>query len=92
MKSAKQARQPSYDSRKIRGNPSIDSLGNFTASDANGRRMLEGKNLVVLAITTFNIDKFAWGFDRLVARLYGDPDEKQTPFEEVEVKGVENGP
>ena len=40
----------------------------------NGRRMLAGKNLVVFVITTFNIDKFSWGFDRLVEQLYGDPD------------------
>jgi hypothetical protein len=79
MKSAKVASRPAYDSREFRGIPHIASLGNFTANDANGRRMLEGKNLVILAITTFNIDKYTWGFDRLINRLYGDPDDGPGP-------------
>jgi hypothetical protein len=82
MKSAKVASRPAYDSREFRGIPHIASLGNFTANDANGRRMLEGKNLVILAITTFNIDKYTWGFDRLINRLYGDPDDNP-PLEEI---------
>ena len=41
-------------------------------ADENGARLLAGKNLVIFVITTFNIDKFSWGFDQLVNRLYGD--------------------
>ena len=46
----------------------------MSRSVENGQRMLEDKNLVVFVITTFNIDKFSWGFVRLVEQLYGNPD------------------
>ena len=63
-----------FDSRASRSLPGIAGLGVMPRSIENGRRMLEGKNLVVFVITTFNIDKFSWGFDRLVEQLYGNPD------------------
>ncbi len=84
LQTFKAARPAAFDSREIRG-IAADGLGVLRPTDENGIRALAGKNLVLLVVTTFNIDKYAWGFDRLVARLYGDPDEKQTPFEEVEV-------
>lgn len=73
MKSAKVAAPASYDSREKRVLDGVFGMGGLTGSDANGRRMLEERNLVILAITTFNIDKYTWGFDRLINRLYGDP-------------------
>jgi hypothetical protein len=82
MKSGKQAEGPSFDSRAQRALGPLASLGNFHGNDTNGRRMLEGKNLVLLAITTFNIDKYTWGFDRLINRLYGNPDDNP-PLEEI---------
>jgi len=63
-----------FDSREHRALPAPAGIGIMNRSIENGRRMLEGKNLVVFVITTFNIDKFSWGFDRLVEQLYGDPD------------------
>ena len=74
MKSAKGAVPAAFDSRASRSLPGIAGLGVMPRSIENGRRMLEGKNLVVFVITTFNIDKFSWGFDRLVEQLYGNPD------------------
>lgn len=63
-----------FDSRVHRALPAPAGIGTMNRSIENGRRMLAGKNLVVFVITTFNIDKFSWGFDRLVEQLYGDPD------------------
>ena len=63
-----------FDSRELRALPAPAGIGTMNRSIENGRRMLAGKNLVVFVITTFNIDKFSWGFDRLVEQLYGDPD------------------
>ena len=53
--------------------------------DENGARLLAGKNLVIFVITTFNIDKFSWGFDLLVNRLYGNPAEDALLPRETEV-------
>ncbi len=64
----------SFDSRAERALPAPAGIGTMHRSIENGQRMLAGKNLVVFVITTFNIDKFSWGFDRLVEQLYGDPD------------------
>jgi len=50
-------------------------LGLFRSNDRNGRRFLADKNLVILVLTAFNIDKYSWGFDRMINRLYGDPDD-----------------
>lgn len=72
MKTERRA-TPSFDSRRRRLIPNIDAIGALTPSDENGRRVLAGKNVVILLMTTFNIDKETWGFDRLVNRLYGDP-------------------
>ena len=74
MKSAKGASPASFDSRERRGLPGISGLGVMPRTPENGQRMLAGKNLVVFVVTTFNIDKFSWGFDRLVEQLYGNPD------------------
>ena len=63
-----------FDSREHRALPAPAGIGTMNRSIENGRRMLAGENLVVFVITTFNIDKFSWGFDRLVEQLYGDPD------------------
>ena len=63
-----------FDSRELRALPAPSGIGTMPRSIENGRRMLAGKNLVVFVITTFNIDKFSWGFDCLVEQLYGDPD------------------
>lgn len=75
MKSAKGASPASFDSRERRNLPGISGLGVMPRSIENGQHMLAGKNLVVFVITTFNIDKFSWGFDRLVEQLYGHPAE-----------------
>jgi hypothetical protein len=85
LKSAKEARPAAYDSRRFRGIPNITGIGNFIGTTENARRILEDKNLVILAITTFNIDKSAWRFDRLVNQLYGEPGEDTEPFEPIEV-------
>ncbi len=74
LRSAKGASPASFDSRVHRGLPAVDGLGALPRNVENGRRMMEGKNLVVFVITTFNIDKLSWGFDRLVEQLYGDPE------------------
>lgn len=73
LKTAKVAEPASFDSRVHRGIPHLAGAGVLRPNDENGRRILEGKNLVILVMTTFNIDKFAWNFDRLINRLYGDP-------------------
>lgn len=75
MRTAKTASPPAFDSRELHGLPHVAGLGFMKKSIENGQRMLGGKNLVVLVLTTFNIDKFSWGFDRLVEQLYGNPDE-----------------
>ncbi len=85
MKNAKIAHPPSFDSRLQRTISGISGAGALPPKDENGRRMLAGKNLVVFVITTFNIDKSSWGFDRLVKRLYGDPDDPDAAYEEIEV-------
>ena len=74
MKSARGSASPSFDSRELRFIMAYDSLGAMPRSIDNGRRMLAGKNLVVFVLTTFNIDKFSWGFDRLVEQIYGNPE------------------
>ena len=71
----KEAVPSAFDSRELRALPTPAGIGLTARSAENGRRMLEGKNLVVFVITTFNIDKFSWGFDRLIEQLYGNPDE-----------------
>lgn len=73
LRTGKEARPPAFDSRVHRGLPHLAGLGLMPPNDDNGRRMLDGKNLVIFVTTTFNIDKYGWGFDRLVERLYGDP-------------------
>ena len=83
MKSAKVAVPASYDSREKRVLDGVAGIGNLTGSDSGGRRMLENRNLVILAITTFNIDKYTWGFDRLINRLYGDPADNLPLGEEI---------
>lgn len=85
MKSLKQAVPAAFDSREIRGLPHFAGLGVQRPTDENGTRILEGKNVVFLVVTTFNIDKFSWGFDRLVNRLYGDSDEELPPVEDPDV-------
>lgn len=85
MKNAKTAHPPSFDSRLQRTISGVSGAGAMPPKDENGRRMLAGKNLVVFVITTFNIDKSSWGFDRLVNRLYGDPDDPESAYEEIEV-------
>ncbi len=85
MQSGKAAHPAAYDSREKRGLSSIVSIGAMPSTDENGRRMLEGKNLVLLVVTTFNIDKFSWGFDRLVNRLYGNPDDNPPLYQPGEV-------
>ncbi len=65
---------PTYDSHTQRCLSMIDGVPDVNRNtDESGRIMLKDKNLVVFVITTFNIDKFSWGFDRLINRLYGDP-------------------
>lgn len=64
----------SFDSRAVRSLPTPSGNGIMSRNIENGQRMLKDKNLVVFVITTFNIDKFSWGFDRLVEQLYGNPD------------------
>ena len=85
MKNAKVAHPASFDSRLQRTISGVSGAGAMPPKDENGRRMLTGKNLVVFVITTFNIDKSSWGFDRLVNRLYGDPEDPQAAYEEIEV-------
>lgn len=74
LKNGKSAQPASFDSREHRGLPVTEGLGVMPRSRENGKRMLAGKNIVVFVITTFNIDKFSWGFDRLVEQLYGNLD------------------
>ena len=81
----KEAVPSAFDSRELRALPTPAGIGLTARSAENGRRMLEGKNLVVFVITTFNIDKFSWGFDLLVNRLYGNPDEDAHLAREIEV-------
>lgn len=65
----------SYESREHRILPCHDRLGNFQSNDENGKRFLAGKNVVIMIMTGFNIDNMSWGFDRLINRLYGDPND-----------------
>lgn len=85
MKTGRMAKHPAFDSRNRRGMPHFRKLGNLARNEKNAHLMLDGKNLVILTITTFNIDKFSWGFDSLVNHLYGDPADNQEPLPEVEV-------
>lgn len=80
----KEAVPATFDSRAVRSLPTPSGIGVMSRSVENGQRMLEGKNLVVFVITTFNIDKFSWGFDRLVEQLYGNPEETPAPPENYE--------
>ena len=74
MLRAKGAEPGYFDSREMRALPTPAGIGVMSRNIENGQRMLRDKNLVVFVITTFNIDKFSWGFDRLVEQLYGNPD------------------
>ena len=84
MRSVKEA-TPSFDSRERRGIPYIRGTGLGRGSPENAARMLADKNLVLLIVTTFNIDKMAWDFDRLIFNLYGAPAERALPNAEAEV-------
>ncbi len=65
----------SYESRDHRILSCNDKLGHFRSNDKNGLRFMADKNVVILIMTAFNIDKMTWGFDRMINRLYGDPDD-----------------
>lgn len=84
MRSVKEA-TPSFDSSERRGIPRIGGTGMGSGSLDNMRIMLEDKNLVLFLVTTFNIDKYAWGFDRLAFQLYGTPDVAPLPGADDEV-------
>jgi hypothetical protein len=71
MRSGYEASPGSFDSRRERLLSSARGIGRFRNSEETGRRFLDGKHLVVLVLTSFNIDKYGWGFDRMVERRYG---------------------
>ena len=86
MARGKVAIPPAYDSHERRYLADIQGQEEISrGTDENGRRMLEGKNLVLVVITTFNIDKFCWGFDRIINRLYGNPADNLPLSEDVPV-------
>ncbi len=64
-----------YESRDYRILPCNDRLGYFQSNDENGQRFMADKNIVILIMTGFNIDQAGWGFDRMINRLYGDPND-----------------
>lgn len=82
-KNAKAAEPAAFDSREIRGVPRIAGLEMPPGREAATARLLAGKNLVFLVVTTFNIDKLAWNFDQLVEGLYGDPARALAPAAEL---------
>jgi len=84
MQTGKEAFPATFDSRAERLYSHLAGIGTMRPNDENGRRMLKDKKLVVFVVTTFNIDKFAWGFDRLVARLYGGATETIPEVDETE--------
>lgn len=75
----------SFDSREQPLLHHRNKLGIYRSTDESGRLFLTGKNLVILVMTTFNIDKYGWGLDRMVNRLYGDPNDNPAVEPEIEV-------
>lgn len=75
----------SFDSRQQRLLTHREKLGIYRSTDESGRLFFPGKNLVILVMTTFNIDKYSWGLDRLVNRLYGNPADNPVFEPEIEV-------
>jgi len=76
MRSLKVARQGSFDSSVQRGISHVGDGGRLRANVENTELMLKDKNVVLLVMTTFNIDKLSWRFDKLVDRLYGGSEEE----------------
>jgi len=75
----------SFESRDHRILSCNEKLGHFRSNDKNGKRFMADKNVVILIMTGFNIDKMTWGFDRMINRLYGDPDDNLPLDSEVSV-------
>jgi hypothetical protein len=80
MHSAYEAVPGFFDSHQACVMGRYDNLGLFRNSNENGQRFLAGKNLVLLVLTSFNIDKYSWGFDRMVNRLYGNSGDTPLPL------------
>jgi len=75
MKSFYECPEGSYESRDHRILSCNEKRGHFRSNDENGLRFMADKNVVILIMTGFNIDKMTWGFDRMINRLYGDPND-----------------
>jgi hypothetical protein len=82
MRSIYEVSTGSFDSRRDRLLNRGKSLGRFPPTSENGRRFLEGKNLVLIVLTSFNINKYSWNFNSMVKRLYGSPDASPPPTED----------
>lgn len=85
LRTAYEAAPGLFDSRRERVLSATRTLGLFRNSNENGQRFLTGKRLVILVMTSFNIDKFGWGFDRMVERRYGVAGAQPPPADEPPV-------
>lgn len=71
-----------FDSRKESRLVHFKNLGLFHTTEG-AQKYLAGKDLVIVVLTSFNINKYSWGFDRMVNRLYGDPDASPIAAEDL---------